>query len=265
MKLQMPGELAARYKNRAQQARVVTEAWGEENLYCPNCSSRTLRPYGAGTEAFDYACPQCDSPFQLKSQSRPLSARIVDAAYDAMRRKIVEGAAPNLLALHYDTSEWLVHNLVLVPRFVFSLSCLEKRPPLGPKARRAGWVGCNILLGRIPPDARISLISDGMPASPSEVRQRYDRLRPLAKIGHEARGWTLDVLNAVRRLQESRWGTAHRAPTEFTLAEIYEFAGELARLHPQNKNVEPKIRQQLQVLRNMGLVKFLGGGQYRIL
>jgi len=52
---------------------------------------------------------------------------------------------------------------------------------------------------------------------------------------------------------------------EFTLAEVYAFAGELARLHPQNRFVRPKIRQQLQVLHDLGFVEFLGAGSYRIL
>jgi type II restriction enzyme len=38
----------------------------------------------------------------------------------------------------------------------------------------------------------------------------------------------------------------------------------LAKLHPANRNIRPKIRQQLQVLRDMGLVEFLGGGEYRL-
>jgi type II restriction enzyme len=50
---------------------------------------------------------------------------------------------------------------------------------------------------------------------------------------------------------------------EFTLAEIYVFADELARLHPHNKHIEPKIRQQLQNLRDLGFVRFLGRGRYR--
>lgn len=51
---------------------------------------------------------------------------------------------------------------------------------------------------------------------------------------------------------------------EFTLAEAYAFAGELARLHPANRHVEPKIRQQLQRLRDLGFVEFLGRGIYRV-
>ena len=65
---------------------------------------------------------------------------------------------------------------------------------------------------------------------------------------------TLDVLNVVRGLGKG----------EFTLAEVYAFAGELARLHPRNRFVQPKIRLQLQVLRKTGRVEFLGAGRYRV-
>jgi hypothetical protein len=39
-----------------------------------------------------------------------------------------------------------VENVILIPRFAFPLSAIEKRKPLAETARRAGWVGCNILL-----------------------------------------------------------------------------------------------------------------------
>ncbi len=249
----MPGSLAGGYKSRTQCARVVSEAWGEENLFCPNCTSPALRRSPHGTQAVDYTCPECDSPFQLKSSCRPFASRIMDAAYEPMRRAIMESRTPNLLALHYDASAWVVRNLVLIPQFVFSLSCLEKRPPLSSQARRAGWVGCTIVLTNIPPDARIPLITNGVAVSSSSVRAQYSRLRKLAKSDVPARGWALDVLNVVRRLGKS----------EFNLAEVYAFTDDLARLHPQNKNIEPKIRQQLQVLRDMGFVEFVGRGRYR--
>ncbi len=51
---------------------------------------------------------------------------------------------------------------------------------------------------------------------------------------------------------------------DFTLADVYAHAGSLAKLHPQNPHVRPKIRQQLQVLRDLGLLQFLGNGEYRL-
>jgi type II restriction enzyme len=50
---------------------------------------------------------------------------------------------------------------------------------------------------------------------------------------------------------------------EFTLQDVYTFAPQLEKLHPDNRHVRDKIRQQLQVLRDLGFVEFLGGGRYR--
>jgi len=149
---------------------------------------------------------------------------------------------------------WQVWNLILVPRFAFSLSALEKRKPLSPRARRAAWVGCNIVLSNIPPDARIPLVIEGRPVTARVVRERYARLRPLEQLGIDKRGWTLDVLNVVRSLGKR----------EFSLPEIYSLENQLARLHPRNRHIRDKIRQQLQVLRDLGLVGFLGRGRYRL-
>ena len=51
---------------------------------------------------------------------------------------------------------------------------------------------------------------------------------------------------------------------KFTLADVYAHAAALAKLHPNNAHVRPKIRQQLQVLRALGLLTFLGNGSYRL-
>ncbi len=171
-----------------------------------------------------------------------------------MAGAVERGDAPNLFVLDYDRAKWQARNLLLIPRYALSLSCIEKRRPLGPKARRHGWVGCNILLANIPPDARIPVLTDGAVERPARVRQLYARLKPLEGQQHDARGWTLDVLRVVRGLRLER----------FSLADIYAREAELQGLHPNNRNVRPKIRQQLQRLRDMGLVEFLGGGSYRV-
>ncbi|MGB8324728.1 MAG: DpnI domain-containing protein [Candidatus Acidiferrum sp.] len=122
-----------------------------------------------------------------------------------------------------------------------------------PTARRAGWIGCNILLDKIPADARIPIIDAGSPCPVKEVRRAYERLRPLEKLKVEKRGSTLDVLDIVRSLGKQT----------FDLSERYTFERELAKLHPQNHHIRHKIRQQLRVLRDLGLLDFLGGGSYR--
>jgi type II restriction enzyme len=252
--LALPRESASKYHSASQRARVATEEWGEENLYCLKCSADSLKPTRHGTPAIDFHCSNCDSPYQLKSLSRPISDRIPDAAYSAMRHAIVTGNTPNLFVLSYGMESWRVKDLILVPSFVFTMSAVEKRPPLSSKARRAGWVGCDIMLGRIPTDAKIPLISAGKPEITSAARRRYKSLAPLKNLSLKRRGWTLNVLNVVRSVGRK----------SFALDDVYAHADELAALHPGNRHVRDKVRQQLQVLRDLGFVEFLAPGNYRI-
>ena len=254
MDLHLPTAGLDRYKSASQRARIGTESWGAANFFCPACESPRLNVAPRNTVAVDYFCPSCESPFQLKSQSKPLRTRIVDAAYSEMKRAILEDRTPNLFVLHYDLDTWAVRTILLVPHFAFALSAVERRKPLASTARRAGWVGCNILLDKIPVHARISVVNEGTPQTSQQVRASYNRLRPLEKLQVEKRGWTLDVLQVVQSLGK----------LEFTLADVYAHASDLAKLHPNNAHVRPKIRQQLQVLRDLGLLDFLGSGSYRL-
>ena len=231
-----------------------TESWGATNFFCPVCDSPRLDVAPHGTVTLDYSCPKCDSPFQLKSQSKPFGKRILDSAYSQMKRAILTDHTPNLYILHYDLTAWAVRTVTLIPHFAFALSAIECRPPLAPTARRAGWVGCNILLNKIPQDARIPIVADGTARPATEVRRAYRRLRPLEKLKVEKRGWTLDVLNVIRDLNKP----------EFSLSDVYDRADEVSKLHPDNRHVRDKIRQQLQVLRDFGLLTFLGSGSYRL-
>jgi type II restriction enzyme len=170
-----------------------------------------------------------------------------------MIRAIHADKTPNLFVLQY-SNMWLVQNLLLIPRVFFSESIVEKRKPLGPSARRAGWIGCNILLHEIPEDGKISVISAGVPVRKEQVRNEFSRVKQLAELPPSVRSWTIDVLGAIRHLRK----------TEFSLEEAYGFESKLKVLHPNNQNVRPKIRQQLQVLRDGGLISFISPGRYRL-
>ena len=191
MNLHLPTAGLEGYKSASQRARIGTEAWGAHNFFCPVCKSPRLDIASRNTAAVDYFCPKCDSPFQLKSQSKPFGNRIVDAAYSEMKRAILSDRTPNLYVLHYDLTQWAVRTVILIPHFAFALSAIECRPPLGPGARRAGWIGCNILLHKIPPDARIPIVQSGEARAASEVRRAYKRLRPLG-VRLKIDFWRLD-------------------------------------------------------------------------
>jgi type II restriction enzyme len=253
MDLQCSLDLATAYKAGPQIARVLTEAWCARELYCPACRSMRLLPSKVNTPAIDFSCPECRQLFQLKSSRKWNPNKIVDAGYKSMLNAIRTDSVPNLLVLHY-SADWRVQNLLLIPRFFFSESAIEKRRPLSHLARRAGWVGCNILLAKIPIDGKIAMVSAGAAVPQRYVRSEFARISGLARVPPPVRGWTLDVLNSIRRLGKAR----------FSLKEMYAFEGDLQAVHPGNRNVRPKIRQQLQVLRDLGLIEFTGPGDYTL-
>ena len=232
---------------------MLTEAWCARELYCAGCDSNHLLRAPTNTQAIDFRCPKCEQPYQLKSGKNWNQQRITDAAYQAMIMAIRQDRTPNLLLMQY-SSVWAVQNLMLIPRFFFSEAAIERRKPLSAQARRAGWIGCNILLNRIPLEGRIQMVTAGVAASPSQVRHRFKRVLPLSALRPEVRGWALDVLTIVRGLNKR----------EFSLNEIYLLEGELQGMHPRNRNVRPKIRQQLQVLRDLGFLRFLTPGRYSL-
>jgi type II restriction enzyme len=255
MDLSLNAALAEDYKSPAQQARVVTEAWVAEHLYCLGCAEDELDPTRRGKQVVDFLCGNCERRYQLKSQRRPFGRKVVDAAWGPMASAIRSGTVPNFLFLHYNHEAWRVTNLFGVPSHFMTLSALERRKPLPPTARRAGWVGCNILLDALPPDARVSIVREERARPAIRVREEWSRFEFLAKRSHESRGWTADVLARVRRLDQRM----------FTLQDIYAFEEELSKLHPKNRHVRAKIRQQLQVLRDRGILKFLNRGLYLVL
>ncbi|MEY4916759.1 MAG: hypothetical protein RL616_672 [Verrucomicrobiota bacterium] len=254
MNLAMSGKIAAAYKSGSQMSGNVSEAWGADNFYCPNCSSPKLDWLKPGTKANDYRCPSCGFWFQLKSKKTPLGNTITDGAYAAMMEAINEDRSPNFFFLHYDFQTWTVRNLILIPHFAFPASAIIKRPPLAATARRAGWVGCNFALNRIPQEARISIITEKQIASEKEVREKFKKVKPLQEISVSQRGWALDVLNIARRLGKA----------EFKNEDVYAFTSELEKLHPDNRHIRDKIRQKLQVLRDAKLLIHVGSGIWRL-
>jgi type II restriction enzyme len=250
----MVGELGSSYQSGSQRARVVTEAWGEHNLYCPNCPSPKLDRLTHNTKASDFKCPSCGFWYQLKGQKSRIGNRVTDGAYEAMMDAIRNDQTPNFYFMQYELATWTIQNLLLIPRFAFPPSAIIKRNPLAITARRAGWIGCNIALDRIPIDARIPLVSNRTITPAKAVREQFKKVKPLEQISIKERGWTLDVLNIVRRLGK----------VEFANEDVYAFERELEQLHPDNRHIKDKIRQQLQKLRDKKLLLHIGRNCWRI-
>lgn len=253
MDLHFDLSLIQRYKSASQIARVFTEDWLARNMYCPVCGEVSIRRAEANAPVKDYVCENCKSQYELKSKnenSDKYATKVNDGVYQKMIERITSLDNPSFFFMHYDAYE--VNNLIIVPKCFFIPDVIEKRKPLPPTARRAGWTGCNILLKDIPDFAKIPIIRNGVSLDPKNVCREYNRVYSLQTNTLESRGWLFDVLNCVERLD-----------TTFTLKQMYEFANELKMKHPGNNNVEAKIRQQLQFLRDKGFLEFTSRGSYK--
>jgi type II restriction enzyme len=254
MNLDCKPELGAHLHGRTQQVRVITECWFQGFGYCLACVSEVLEPTRANTKARDFLCPNCLAPYELKSSAKGLGTRIVDGEFSSMMARISAAEAPTLMMLQY-TSAWRIHNLLALHSVFLTPAIVEARKPLGPKARRAGWQGCNLRVDRIPIDGKIALVKDGIVSDKSAVRHLFAQSARLAELKPAQRGWTALALDAVRKIGK----------VEFSLQEIYAFENEMHAAYPQNSHVRDKIRQQMQVLRDLGYVEFVGRGEYRVL
>ena len=253
MNLDLDRRVAEPYKSSSQKIRVLTEHWVTQEAYCPNRGNAHLNRYSNNQPVADFFCGSCDEDFELKSKKNILGAKIVDGAYQAMLDRLADVRNPNFFLLNYDPNSYQVSNFFVIPKHFLVPEIIEKRNPLSVRARRAGWIGCNILLGRIPEAGRIFLVRDRRVEAKEKVRAVWREtlfLREEKKV--ESRGWILDVMRCIELTRKK----------VFTLADIYKFESMLAKQHLGNRHIKDKIRQQLQLLRDQRILKFLGGGCY---
>jgi type II restriction enzyme len=69
----------------------------------------------------------------------------------------------------------------------------------------------------------------------------------------ESRGWTIEIMKIVEQIDKA----------SFNLKDVYAFENFLKDKFPKNRFIKPKIRQQLQILRDKHFLEFLGDGEYK--
>jgi type II restriction enzyme len=255
MKLSFETKIAEGYTSPVQKARVFTEFWVSNQAYCPNCGHQNINKYKDNQPVADFYCPKCNEDYELKSKKTAIGTKVVDGAYRTMMERLQCSNNPNLFLLSYDFVKLEIMNFLVVPKHFFIPSMIEKRKPLIPPARRAGWVGCNILLQDVPRIGKIYFIKNNQVEPKEKVLGEWQKtlfLRDEKEIS--AKGWLLDIMNCIEQL----------GSTDFTLNDIYKFEDMLSEKHPDNKHIKDKIRQQLQILRNKNYIEFLGKGQYML-
>ncbi len=231
----------------------MTEDWLERNMYCPVCGALSIQKAEPNAPVKDFFCRHCCSEYELKSKhakTHRFGSAVIDGVYRTMIKRITSLDNPSFFFLHYDNDA--VNNLIIVPKCFFIPDIIQKRNRLRRSAVKAGWEGCNILLGQVPDSAKIPIIRNGEVMDVEEVCQKYNRVYSLQTRSVKSRGWLFDVLQCTEKLGSL-----------FTLEQMYSFVDFFKMKHPSNKNIEAKIRQQLQFLRDKGVIEFVGRGVYR--
>jgi len=242
------------YTSGTQKARAWTEAWVSAWAYCPHCGKTKMSQFPNNSPLADFLCTSCNEEFELKSQKGKFGAKVADGAYRTKCERLAASNNPNLLLMNYDVKSLSVVNLLIVPKHFFVQDIIEERKPLAATARRAGWIGSNIRLDRVPESGKIHIVKSGVVRPKDVVLEEWQKTLFLRNESLEARGWLLDVMKCVESLGKR----------DFVLDEVYAFERHLGDLYPGNQNVRPKIRQQLQYLRDRGYIEFVARGHYRL-
>ena len=242
------------YTSSTQKSRAWTEAWVKTWAYCPHCGAAKMSQFPNNSPLADFLCSSCNEEFELKSQKSKFGTKVADGAFKTKCDRLASSNNPNLLLMNYDLKSLSVVNLFIVPKHFFIRDIIEERKPLAATARRAGWIGSNILIGKVPEAGKIHIVQNGTIRPKEAVLHEWQKTLFLRSESLESRGWLLDVMRCVESLGKS----------EFTLDEAYRFERHLGDLYPGNQNVRPKIRQQLQYLRDRGFLEFVSRGNYRL-
>ncbi len=254
MQLVFNTDLATQYKSQSQKIRVLTENWVKNEIFCPNCGN-IVSEYPNNKPVGDFYCKNCTEDYELKSKRNSIGKKIVDGAYKTMIERLHSSTNPNFFFLNYNLKNYEVINFVVIPKHFFIPEIIEKRKPLSQNTRRAGWVGCNILLQDIPESGKIFYVKNRQKENKEKVLENWQKtlfLRESKKT--ELKGWILDIMKCIDKLREK----------EFSLDEMYSFENLLSQKYTNNKHVKDKIRQQLQFLRDKGYIEFVSRGIYRL-
>jgi type II restriction enzyme len=221
-------------------------------MYCPNCGAEHLVQFEANRPVADFYCDSCRQEFELKSKmANSIGGSITDGAYTTMIQRITSNNNPNLFYLTHDDAA--INNLIFIPRYFFTPSIIEKRAPLKETARRAGWTGCNINISCLPKESMIYIVRAGIVSEREKIISDYNKIKSLQFDDMESRGWIMDVLFCINNIPDDTFG----------IDDMYAFEPYLHEKHPNNQFIRAKIRQQLQVLRDKGYIRFVARGVYQ--
>ena len=99
MKIDFNLNVAENYRSKSQIARVLTENWVEENMFCPRCGNLQIKSFTNNRPVADFYCPNCKNQFELKSKAGSFAHKINDGAYDTMISRITSNQNPDFFLM----------------------------------------------------------------------------------------------------------------------------------------------------------------------
>ncbi|MBN2694782.1 restriction endonuclease [bacterium] len=242
------------YKNSSQKTRVFTESFVKDNFYCPYCGGSLVSCIN-NDKVRDFDCSECDENYELKSkQGKTLGKTVADGAYNSMIERINNSSNPNFYFLNYDKNSFDVINFCAVPNYFFTSETIIPRKKGIPN--RPDYIMCNINISEIPNSGKIFYVKDKELISKTEVLDNWNKTLFLKESNSiQAKGWLLDTIQCIEKIGKN----------SFNLKDLYVFENYLKLKHPENSNIQAKIRQQLQILRDKGFLKFTQRGNYEVL
>ena len=252
MNLNFNIKLAEGYSSNSQIARILTENWVKDNSYCPCCGSLPLTEFENNRPVADFYCKSCNEEFELKSKNGSLTNTITDGAYSTMIERINSNKNPNFFFLTY-TKQWEVNNFLIIPKQFFTTDIIIKRKPLAQTARRAGWIGCNIDISNVAEAGKVFLVKNSQLIDKTIVEYSFKKTLFIRNQSLDSKGWILDMMLCVDSIPKD----------VFNLDDVYKFEKKLKLKYPNNNFIKDKIRQQLQLLRDKGIIEFMSRGNYK--
>lgn len=242
------------YKSQSQKTRIFTEEWVSKYIFCPYCGANLISCQN-NDKVRDFDCSKCDENYELKSkQGKSLGKTVPDGKYQTMIERISNNSNPNFYFLNYDKTNYDVINFCAVPKYFFMPNMIIPRKKGIPN--RPDYIMCHIDISGIPNSGKIFYVKDKETISKTKVLDDWNKTKFLKESTDlDTKGWLLDIIACIDKTHKS----------DFTLQDIYRFEDFLKIKHPNNNNIQAKIRQQLQILRDKNFLKFSARGNYSLI
>jgi len=130
MKLTFDTQLTADYKSQSQKARVLTEHWVNETVFCPNCGCLNIDKYPNNRPVADFFCSNCREDYELKSKQNNIGTKILNGAYRTKMERL-RSSSNQIFFYSIIICQISVFSIFLLYQNIFSYQkLLKKENPL---------------------------------------------------------------------------------------------------------------------------------------